>query len=134
MHRLPYIDCRAVSQAVYTSSVTMMLIYFLIGTLGYYYKGANAPSPITSELTGDSGTAVNAMVFVHVIVAYVIEANVLCHAIFDGCFRHWVPESLSQCWWFIITIVVCCCAFMVANMVPDLNLLVSFKFLQIRTP
>ena len=65
-------------KAVWSSSLTMMLTYAVIAAAGYAALGSLAVAPVTSALPNDVWVLMaNVLLFVHVLVAYVIEVNIL---------------------------------------------------------
>jgi amino acid permease len=62
------------TKAVTTSTVTMAAAYCLVGSMGFYFIGTSVESPITAGIAdGWPKKLCNSMVFVHVVMAYVIE-------------------------------------------------------------
>lgn len=65
-------------KAVWSSTMTMMASYVLIASVGYACLGDLAIAPVTDALPEDFWAQIaNVLLFGHVMVAYVIEANVL---------------------------------------------------------
>ena len=86
-------------KAVWSSSLTMMLTYAVIAAAGYAALGSLAVAPVTSALPNDVWVLMaNVLLFVHVLVAYVIEVNILSKGLINllleqmeqetGAFRH----------------------------------------------
>lgn len=65
-------------KAVWSSTLTMMGSYILIASVGYACLGALAIAPVTDALPEDFWAQIaNVLLFGHVLVAYIIELNIL---------------------------------------------------------
>ena len=67
-------------KSVGASLGVMAVVYVLVASVGYVYIGASALAdgrPLTSYLSGTLLRVVNGFLAVHVLIAYVIEGNVL---------------------------------------------------------
>ena len=126
-------------KAVTGTSVTMCGTYLVVGCLGLHYRGEDVTSPVTAGM--DDGwlkQMCNAMVFVHVAMAYVIEVNVLSSAIYQLCFLQLCVKQSSDpsaprlrpiavtIVWCSITVALIGSAFVVSNLIPNLDLLFGF--------
>jgi len=75
-------------KAMTTANTTMYACYLLVGCVGYHFVGGadlKNGDPVTSEISSrGSGLDrfVNALLFVHVLIAYLIEANVVARGFF----------------------------------------------------
>ena len=71
-------------KAVWSSTLTMMFSYVLIASVGYSILGNLAIAPVTNALPADFWAQIaNVFLFFHVLIAYLIEINILtkglCH-------------------------------------------------------
>ena len=65
-------------KAVWSSTMTMMSSYILIASVGYACLGTAAIAPVTDALPEDFWAQIaNVLLFGHVLVAYIIELNIL---------------------------------------------------------
>jgi len=85
-------------KAVWSSTITMCSSYILIASVGYYILGQFAIAPVTDALPEDPWAQVaNVLLFAHVLIAYIIELNILT----KGLVHFWdrpvlkIPQTAS---------------------------------------
>jgi Ni,Fe-hydrogenase I cytochrome b subunit len=111
-------------KAVRASTAVMFAAYVVVGSAGYYYlgrEGLKSGDPITSDIGGAALRAANAFLLVHVMIAYVIETNVLVRGYLhvvgnDAAATGTTPRDRTT--WFTACVAVIGCAFAVSNVVP----------------
>ena len=107
----------------------MYVCYLLVGCVGYHFVGAGdlkGGDPVTSEISKGSGgdRFVNALLFVHVLIAYLIEANVVAR----GFFLIGGKDALkvSRAAWTAMTCFLVGVAFLISNLVPFFGTITGF--------
>mmetsp|Transcript_12830 Transcript_12830/g.38374 ORF Transcript_12830/g.38374 Transcript_12830/m.38374 type:complete len:443 (+) Transcript_12830:127-1455(+) len=118
------------SKAVFTSNTVMLCCYAVVGCLGYHIVGAKdlkSGEPVTSGVASRGSPLdriVNALLFVHVIIAYLIEANVVARGflLIAGKDAH----TASQALWTTTTALLVGFAFLISNLVPFFSAVVAF--------
>lgn len=111
-------------KAVIASTAIMYLTYLIVGVIGFHFLGPNVQAPITSQIPETSTTRLsNVFLLVHLIVAYVIEVNILSSAAtgfltskIEIC-RDMQPEKL----WLIISSGIVLFCVLSSNYIPFLG-------------
>jgi len=117
-------------KSMYTANTIMYVCYLLVGCVGYHFVGAGdlkGGDPVTSEIfsKGSGGDRfVNALLFVHVLIAYLIEANVVSR----GFFLIGGKDALkvSRAAWTAMTCFLVGVAFLISNLVPFFGTITGF--------
>ena len=121
-------------KAVWSSTGTMISVYLLISFVGYFCVGSTVESPITSSLPNDHGqnatylVIVNCSLFIHVIMGYAINANVMNTALL----ARFAPSAYgsntadAKFKWFLTTLGTLCVSMVVSNAVPFLSDMMGF--------
>ena len=117
-------------KSMYTANTIMYVCYLLVGCVGYHFVGAGdlkGGDPVTSEIfsKGSGGDRfVNALLFVHVLIAYLIEANVVAR----GFFLIGGKDALkvSRAAWTAMTCFLVGVAFLISNLVPFFGTITGF--------
>jgi len=96
-------------------------VYLTAGILGYYLKGQNATGLMVNWIPYNGWLRFAAlMLFSHIIVVYVINANVLAKA----CHRVFFPETVEErstratTHWFLVNVVIIILCIIVAISIP----------------
>lgn len=112
-------------KAVVVSLVVMQASFLAVSCVGYYYIGEATllnGDPITSQIrSGWEKRMVNAMLAIHVLIAYVIEGNVLVRGIAHMAgMDHIVtgPSFADRLKWGALSAVIVLSAFTLSNLIP----------------
>jgi len=126
----------------YSSSIAL-IVYVACSSIGYTYVGRDITGPITSALPVDMWTRLlNACLFIHVAMSYVIDMNVLTDAMLrlfwpsawqTSCSEHSQPSQQGESVilparkfpWFIVSSVLVMIAYMLESSIPFFSQLVS---------
>eukprot|EP00050_Salpingoeca_kvevrii_P000857 m.157537 g.157537 ORF g.157537 m.157537 type:complete len:441 (+) comp10231_c3_seq1:351-1673(+) len=114
-------------RAVYTSTGFMTTVYAIVGIVGYSIMGSGAMYIIdfVDEHDGSSvkTSVANVMLILHVLSGYVINGNVMNHALNDRFNSGRLHESRVA--WFGVTVVTVCVSFTLSNLLPNLGDLIG---------
>lgn len=122
-------------RAVWSSSTIMVVSYVIISAVGYYFVGATVTAPITSDLPAGNelvSSLVNVLLFCHVTVAYIIEANVATTAILWTVAPKWIDDTYlkqgggmrktaARLIWALSSFSVVAFGFVLSNLIPFLG-------------
>lgn len=124
-------------KAVWSSTLTMMGSYILIASVGYACLGALAIAPVTDALPEDFWAQIaNVLLFGHVLVAYIIELNILTKGMIHAWHTldpaHW-PTGRSKAakirrrvMWGLSTCILIGGSFLLSNTVSFFSELLAF--------
>jgi len=103
-------------------------VYLLVGIVGYYYKGTEASGYFLDNLPfGGMFRAASALIFFHIIVAFLVLGHVLARIIHIFVAPRHVNDLSwrGTLQWFGCTSAVCLVAFIIANAIPFFDSLTS---------
>eukprot|EP00039_Didymoeca_costata_P025424 m.13251 g.13251 ORF g.13251 m.13251 type:complete len:502 (-) comp4820_c0_seq1:88-1593(-) len=125
-------------KAVYSSIWFMTSVYLIVALLGYYAMGSDSTYLQTwaDDVMGNSlvTTLANALLAIHVMVGYAINGNVFNKALFKALFARkdgaevaadMVDSKPGNLPWFGVTCITVFGAYLFANLVGDLDGLIS---------
>lgn len=105
-------------KAVVFSVAVMLFTYVVVGGIGYVFLGASVKSPITSALPQNAWTQImNAFLLGHLVIAYVIEINILTSAVVPDGMRATKTKML----WFIVSSCLVMLCLVLGNAIPFLG-------------
>lgn len=118
-------------RAVYSSTTVMVGVYLFIASVGYACVGSLVKSPITSSLPKQDNVylaIVNGFLFVHVIMGYALNANVMNTAVLAriSAQAHDDNSFGTKLLWLGVTLGTLTTCFVVSSMIPFLNDLMGF--------
>eukprot|EP00937_MAST-01D_sp_MAST-1D-sp2_P007967 g7967.t1 len=112
------------TKVVYASGGLMCSVYLFVASLCYGLVGSTVAAPVTNAMphTWRKGLA-NALLYVHVYVAFLINGNVLNNAVA----RYTLPKRLqrSRGAWFAVTLATASVAFLLSNLISFFEDLLS---------
>jgi proton-coupled amino acid transporter len=112
----------------------MLVCYVVITVTCYWHMGAATPGYLMDVLEWDSVRVItNILMFIHIVISYTLNQQVLCRAVhlaFDPQHATALREDSSgyrqsRIQWLIISTIVMIFAFLVSNMIPFFDDLVS---------
>ena len=108
-------------KSIWLSQSFMCANYSIVGFLGYYAYGNGVKSPITLNLP-DDGLSVftNVLLFVHVMIAYLINSTVLSHAVCRWMWPGLIERNGSQSAlkWGVVASTIMITCIVIATLVP----------------
>ena len=118
-------------KAVLSSTLTMMFSYILIAGVGYAILGQLAIAPVTSALPEDFWAQIaNVFLFAHVLIAYLIEINILTKGmvlLFPPANANMKPsKGRNRLVWFLSSTFLVLMAFLLSNLCSFFAELLSF--------
>eukprot|EP00051_Salpingoeca_urceolata_P028721 m.487943 g.487943 ORF g.487943 m.487943 type:complete len:472 (-) comp25381_c0_seq1:122-1537(-) len=117
------------SKAVYSSVLFMTFVYALVGSIGYSFLGSSAEylQDYVDQRDGlkASTTVANGMLIFHVLAGYVINGNVMNHKIHEALHKRGKTISHPKVAWAAVTGMTVAVSFVVANLIPFLQDLLS---------
>ena len=121
-------------KSVLASNTVMTLTYAVVAAVGYYFIGKaqlKDGEPVSTKLAAGSPTlkVVNALVFLHVLVAYAVEGNFLARGILNAFGRDDAAVAntpKARMTWALTTAGVVLGAYLITNLVPFFSDVMSF--------